>query len=91
MLEKLDLMIAQEFVPTEFDWRIGVLDRPAAVRVPLLHGRRATGRSSSATPVGKKEDVGRAETVPIEMAPTRVVKTALKAANHVGKGCTASI
>jgi glutathione synthase/RimK-type ligase-like ATP-grasp enzyme len=35
---------------------------------------------------GKKQDVGRAETVPVEMAPTRVVKTALKAANHVGKG-----
>ena len=29
MLDKSELIIAQEFLPTEFDWRIGVLDRRA--------------------------------------------------------------
>lgn len=85
MLDKSDLVIAQGFVPTEFDWRIGVLDgQPLyACRYYMADGhwqilKRDVG--------GKKEDVGRAETVPVEMAPTRVVKTAVKACNHIGKG-----
>jgi glutathione synthase/RimK-type ligase-like ATP-grasp enzyme len=85
MLEKSDLVIAQGFVPTEFDWRIGVLDgQPLfACRYYMADGHWQILKRDAG---GKKEDVGRAETVPVEMAPTRVVKTALKAANHVGKG-----
>jgi glutathione synthase/RimK-type ligase-like ATP-grasp enzyme len=85
MLEKSDLVIAQAFVPTEFDWRIGVLDgQPLfACRYYMADNHWQILKRDAG---GKKEDVGRAETVPVEMAPTRVVKTALKAANHVGKG-----
>lgn len=85
MLEKSDLVIAQAFVPTEFDWRVGVLDgQPLfACRYYMADGHWQILKRDG---TGKKEDVGRAETVPVEMAPTRVVKTALKAANHVGKG-----
>lgn len=85
MLEKSDLVIAQAFVPTEFDWRIGVLDgQPLfACRYFMADGHWQILKRDAG---GRKEDVGRAETVPVEMAPTRVVKTALKAANHVGKG-----
>ncbi|MCU0867227.1 MAG: RimK family protein [Planctomycetes bacterium] len=85
MLEKSDLVIAQAFVPTEFDWRVGVLDgQPLfACRYYMADGHWQILKRDEG---GKKEDVGRAETVPVEMAPTRVVKTALKAANHVGKG-----
>jgi glutathione synthase/RimK-type ligase-like ATP-grasp enzyme len=85
MLEKSDLVIAQSYVPTEFDWRIGVLDgQPLfACRYYMADGHWQILKRDAG---GKKEDVGRAETVPVEMAPTRVVKTAVKAANHVGKG-----
>lgn len=85
MLEKSDLVIAQAFVPTEFDWRVGVLDgQPLfSCRYYMADGHWQILKRDEG---GKKEDVGRAETVPVEMAPTRVVKTALKAANHVGKG-----
>ncbi len=85
MLEKSDLVIAQAFVPTEFDWRIGTLDgQPLfACRYFMANGHWQILKRDAG---GKKEDVGRAETVPVEMAPTRVVKTALKAANHLGKG-----
>ena len=85
MLEKSDLVIAQAYVPTEVDWRIGVLDgQPLfACRYYMADGHWQILKRDQ---VGKKEDVGRAETVPVEMAPTRVVKTAVKAANHVGKG-----
>jgi glutathione synthase/RimK-type ligase-like ATP-grasp enzyme len=85
MLEKSDLVIAQSFVPTEFDWRIGVLDgQPLfACRYYMADGHWQIIERDAG---GAKRDVGRAETVPVEMAPTRVVKAALKAANHIGKG-----
>ncbi|MEO6596885.1 MAG: RimK family protein [Planctomycetota bacterium] len=85
MLEKSDLVIAQGFVPTEFDWRVGVLDgHPLyACRYYMADGHWQILKRDAG---GKKEDSGRAETVPVEMAPTQVIKTALKAANHVGKG-----
>jgi glutathione synthase/RimK-type ligase-like ATP-grasp enzyme len=85
MLEKSDLVIAQGFVPTEFDWRIGVLDgQPLfACRYYMADNHWQILKRDAG---GKKEDVGRAETIPVEMAPTKVVKTALKAANHHGKG-----
>lgn len=85
MLDRSDLVIAQAYVPTDFDWRIGVLDgQPLfACRYFMANGHWQILKRDH---VGKKSDVGRAETVPIEMAPTRVVKTALKAANCIGKG-----
>jgi len=85
MLEKSDLVVAQGFVPTEFDWRIGVLDgQPLfACRYFMADGHWQILKRDEG---GNKEDVGRAETLPVEMAPTKVVKAALKAANHVGKG-----
>jgi len=27
LLDKSELIVAQEFLPTEFDWRVGILDR----------------------------------------------------------------
>jgi hypothetical protein len=46
-----DLVVAQSFLPTDFDWRIGSAQRRAVVCLPLLHGRVATGRSFGARPV----------------------------------------
>ncbi|MCA9319609.1 MAG: RimK family protein [Planctomycetes bacterium] len=85
MLKRSDLVIAQGFIPTEFDWRIGILDG-----VPLFACRyfMAPGHWQilKRDGKGKTEDVGNLETVPVEQAPTAVVKTALKAANHIGNG-----
>ncbi|MBK8097490.1 MAG: RimK family protein [Planctomycetes bacterium] len=85
MLKKSDLVIAQAFVPTEFDWRIGVLDGH-----PLYACRYFMAKDHwqilKRDERGQLCDNGRAETLPVEMAPTRVVKAAIKAANHIGKG-----
>ena len=77
--------MAQEFLPTTFDWRIGILDRPAAVRLQVLHGRRTTGRSSSATAPASQE-FGKFETMPVELAPRRRSERRCKAANLIGDG-----
>lgn len=85
MLEDSELIVAQEFVPTEFDWRIGVFDRQPIFACRYFMATRhwqIIKRDES----GKVAGGGRAETVPIEMAPTRVVKAAVKAANAIGDG-----
>lgn len=84
-LERSDLIVAQEFVPTEFDWRIGVLDRQPlyACRYFMATRHWQIVKRDAAS---KEKTFGRAETLPIEHAPTRVVKAALKAANLIGDG-----
>ena len=37
LLEDSDLILAQEYVPTQFDWRVGVLNRDAALCLSVLH------------------------------------------------------
>ena len=85
MFKRSDLIIAQGFVPTEFDWRVGILDG-----VPLYACRyyMADGHWQilKRDPKTKEKDFGRAETLPVEQAPTRVVKAALKSANTIGRG-----
>jgi glutathione synthase/RimK-type ligase-like ATP-grasp enzyme len=84
MLEGSDLVIAQEFLPTPFDWRIGVIDRRPlyACRYFMAPKHWQIIRRDLDRPV----DYGRVETLPVELAPTQVVRTAVKAANLVGDG-----
>jgi glutathione synthase/RimK-type ligase-like ATP-grasp enzyme len=79
-----DLIVAQEFLPTTFDWRIGVIDgRPlyackyfmAKNHWQIIH-RDHNG----------KKDYGNFETVPVELAPAKAVRAALKATQHIGNG-----
>lgn len=83
-LERSDLLVAQEFVPTEFDWRIGVLDqRPLyACRYHMVPKHWQITKSEGP---GRRR-YGRTETVPIELAPRNVVRASLRAANLIGRG-----
>ncbi|HSL17090.1 MAG TPA: RimK family protein [Methylomirabilota bacterium] len=80
-----DLVIAQEFVPTEYDWRIGILDRRplfaaryfmAPKHWQIIHHDAATNRGR----------YGKWQVVPVEEVPAAGVELALKAANLVGDG-----
>ncbi|MBE0617755.1 MAG: RimK family protein, partial [Proteobacteria bacterium] len=85
LLEKSDLIIAQEFLATDFDWRIGVFDRQAIYACKYYMARKhwqIVRRDGS----GAKAEDGRSETLPVEHAPSAVVKTALRAANLIGDG-----
>lgn len=84
LLRESDLILAQEYMYTDFDWRIGVLNRKAiyACRYFMSRGHWQ---------VVKHEDSGRYkeggyETLPIEAAPPEVVSVALKAAGLIGDG-----
>jgi len=85
LLERSDVIVAQGFAPTEYDWRIGVLDgQPLyASRYFMAPGHwQIVARDAS----GVKVDEGEAETVRVEDAPAEVVAVALRAAAVVGDG-----
>lgn len=79
-----DLLVAQEFLPTTFDWRIGIIDQQPlyACKYYMAQGHWQIIRQDQ-TGNGR---YGKSETLPIELAPRRVVQAALKAANLMGNG-----
>jgi len=79
-----DLLIAQEFMPTAFDWRVGMLGR-----APLFVCRyfMASHHWQIVRHSGDGEcEVGEAETLPVEQAPTEVLRLAKRAADLIGDG-----
>ena len=84
MMKKSDLLIAQEFVPTDFDWRIGVLDGKP------LYACKYHMASKHWQIVGKNkkgQDVyGQVETFPIDKVPDKIIQTAIKASKPIGNG-----
>ena len=79
-----DLILAQEFLYTDFDWRVGVLDRKPLFVCKYLMSK---GHWQIYDHDGKDQTKsGDFETLAVEEAPKRVVKTALRAANLIGDG-----
>lgn len=85
LLDKSELIIAQEYLPTDYDWRIGIMDRQPlyACRYYMAKGHWQILKHDSN---GIRNDEGKFATLPIEHVPTAVVKTALKVANLIGDG-----
>lgn len=83
-LTESDLVVAQGFLPTTFDWRIGIIDRQPlfACKYYMAEGHWQIIKQDAKG----DERYGRCETVPIERAPAAAIKTALKAANLIGDG-----
>jgi glutathione synthase/RimK-type ligase-like ATP-grasp enzyme len=84
LFEKSDLLIAQEFLPSEFDWRIGILDNK-----PLFACKYYMARNHWQIYNHAKKGAscsGRGETVPIEAVPTNILNAASKAAKLMGNG-----
>jgi glutathione synthase/RimK-type ligase-like ATP-grasp enzyme len=83
-LDKSELVIAQEFMPTPFDWRVGIFNRqPLYVCKYYMVGRhwQILKRDRAG-----RHYAGKVETLPVELAPKQVVRTALRAANLIGDG-----
>lgn len=79
-----EMIVAQKFLPTTFDWRIGILDqRPLfACQYYMAPGHWQIIHWS------KQGDdrYGNFQTLPVELAPRKAVQIALKAANLIGDG-----
>jgi glutathione synthase/RimK-type ligase-like ATP-grasp enzyme len=79
-----DLILAQEYMYTTFDWRVGVLDRtPLFVCKYLMSAGHWQIYDHDGSNGGEG---GEFETLAVEAAPAQVVKTALRAANLIGDG-----
>jgi glutathione synthase/RimK-type ligase-like ATP-grasp enzyme len=85
LLEKSELIIAQEWLPTEFDWRVGVLDRRVLF---VCRYYMAPGHWQIVLHGDQKRDFVEGPTVAcaVAEAPEEVVKLGLRAANLIGDG-----
>ncbi len=84
LFRESDLILAQEYLYTDFDWRIGILNRKPLYACQYF-------MSKSHWQIFKHKDgggysEGDAHTLPIEEVPKAVLQTALKAANLIGDG-----
>jgi glutathione synthase/RimK-type ligase-like ATP-grasp enzyme len=79
-----ELVVAQEFVPSSFDWRIGVLAGRAlyACKYHMAKGHWQIQQALDAT----RRRYGTHETLPVERAPRGAVDLAVKAATLIGNG-----
>ena len=84
LLDDSDLVIAQEFVPTAFDWRIGVLagEPLFACQYHMVKKHWQIMKYKDGKTVGE----GRFTTMPLDRVPHGVVETAVKAARLMGQG-----
>lgn len=83
-INRSELIIAQEFTPTEFDWRIGVLDRKPLYACKYYmaknHWQIYNWQGS------KRSLMGGDEGVALNEVPEEVIDVALKAASLIGDG-----
>ena len=85
MFQKSDLIIAQEFLPTLFDWRVGIIDGQVLFVCKYF---MATKHWQIVNWSAKKETSrdGVVECVAVDQAPAGLLKTAVKATSLIGKG-----
>ena len=84
MFQESAILLLQEYIPTDFDWRIGILNKEPLFACKYymakghwqIYNHKSNGKSSS----------GDYETIPIYKVPKIVIKTAQKATSLIGKG-----
>ncbi len=84
MFKKSPLLIVQEFTPTPFDWRIGVLDGRILFCCKYYQARdhwQIAQRSASGS-----TRYGKVEAVPHDEVPAAVRRVALRGARLIGQG-----
>ncbi|HMP74183.1 MAG TPA: RimK family protein [Kiritimatiellia bacterium] len=83
MLEDSELLIAQEFLPTDFDWRIGMIDGK-----PFYGARYYMAKKHWQIVQRDDEKVheGKVEAIPLARIPDRVLNLASRAARPIGDG-----
>ncbi|QDU81252.1 D-alanine--D-alanine ligase [Polystyrenella longa] len=85
MLQKSDFILCQEFVASDFDWRIGVLNNEPlfGIKYYMAQGHWQIYNHAAKQ---KSHQEGDDEIIPIEHVPTEVLDAALKAAKLIGNG-----
>ncbi|NNC51011.1 MAG: RimK family protein [Flaviramulus sp.] len=85
MLKESDLIIAQEFCPSDYDWRIGIIDGEPlfACKYYMAKGHWQIYNWKAKK---KHDQDGDADCLPIEEVPKKVLKMAIKSGKLIGEG-----
>ncbi|MBN8520509.1 MAG: RimK family protein [Alphaproteobacteria bacterium] len=85
LLKKSDIILVQEFVESDFDWRIGILNGEPlfACKYYMAQGHWQIYNHGAKT---LKRRQGRHETLPVSRVPEHVLRVALRAAKLIGDG-----
>lgn len=83
-LDKSELVVAQEYMRSAFDWRVGVLDgKPLyACKYHMARGHWQIQKAVS----DKGRRYGRVETMGVDEAPPGAIELGVQAANLIGRG-----
>ncbi len=81
LFKKSSLLLVQEFTPTEYDWRVGILNNQ-----PIYVCRYFMAEKHWQIYNHKESDEGLAFGIPIEETPKIIIRTALEATKHIGDG-----
>ncbi|MEQ8767130.1 MAG: RimK family protein [Planctomycetota bacterium] len=84
LLKASELVLAQEFVPSDFDWRIGVLSGRALWACKYFMAKHHW--QIIASEPGGSHRSGKVDTYPTAEVPKAAVKLAVRAANLMGDG-----
>jgi len=83
-LEDSELVVAQAFTPSDFDWRIGVLGREALFAC-RYHMAKGHWQIVAPGPRGGRR-YGKVEPVPLEQVPRECLAVGVRAASLIGDG-----
>ena len=84
MLDSSDVILVQDFVPTAFDWRVGILGGEALYLCKYYMARNHWQIYKQSEENGVTD--GASDTLPLEMAPPGLLELSVKAAGLIGKG-----
>jgi glutathione synthase/RimK-type ligase-like ATP-grasp enzyme len=84
MFQKSELLIAQEFLPTKFDWRVGIIDGQV-LYVCKYYMASEHWQIVNWNTHQKQDQDGEVECISPDQAPSGLLKTALKATSLIGK------
>lgn len=84
LLADSEIIVAQEFVASEYDWRIGVLDGQPLYAAKYFMARGHWQIVQTHRP--GQHRYGRVETVPLDSVPPRAVEVAVQSASLIGTG-----
>ncbi|QNL20447.1 RimK family protein [Hyphobacterium sp. CCMP332] len=82
--QNTDLLIAQEFMPTDFDWRVGVLNGKILFVCKYFMARNHWQIIEWKSATEHRE--GNGETIAIDQAPKKLISLAIKASKLIGNG-----
>jgi glutathione synthase/RimK-type ligase-like ATP-grasp enzyme len=84
LFERSELLLVQEWMPTAFDWRIGLLDGRPLYACQYFMARRHWQIVQTAT--GGKQVSGAHKTLPVDAVPKLILETAVAAGARIGDG-----